>query len=65
MSERPADRHDGTDEAHLAAVLAVLTLVRADETAQGTPLQQWRARRLAAITHSGTVTQFRNEHRTA
>jgi hypothetical protein len=49
MSERPADRHDGTDEAHLAAVLAVLTLVRADETAQGTPLQQWRARRLAAL----------------
>jgi hypothetical protein len=38
----------GDDEAHLAALLAVLTAVRADE-AEETPLQQWRARRLAAL----------------
>jgi|1185.fasta_scaffold220072_2 hypothetical protein len=41
------------DEAHLAALLAVLALVRADAerhpSANGTPLQEWRARRLAAL----------------
>ncbi len=37
------------DEAHLAALLAVLTLTRADAAPHGTPLQQWRARRMAAL----------------
>ena len=39
----------GDDEAHLAALLAVLALTRADTAPQDTPLQQWRARRLAAL----------------
>jgi hypothetical protein len=37
------------DEAHVAALLAVLALTRADTVAQTTGLQQWRARRLAAL----------------
>ncbi len=49
MSEGAAPRHDGTDEAHVAALLAVLTRARADEVPHGTPLQQWRTRRLAAL----------------
>jgi hypothetical protein len=49
MSAAPAPREDDTDEAHLAAVLAVLTLVRASERQDGTPLQRWRTRRLAAL----------------
>ncbi len=39
----------GGDDAHLAALLAVLALVRADETPHGTPLQRWRAGRAAAL----------------
>ena len=37
------------DDAHLAALLAVLTLARADRAPDGTPLQQWRTRRLVAL----------------
>jgi hypothetical protein len=39
----------GDDEARVAALLAVLALTRGDAAAHGTPLQQWRARRLAAL----------------
>lgn len=46
------------DEAHLAALLAVLALARADGVQRRTPLQQWRARRLAALT-SATPTPDR------
>ena len=57
----PGDGRVGDDEAHLAALLAVLTLARADapphrvphadshRDPERTPLQQWRARRLAAL----------------
>jgi hypothetical protein len=53
----PAD-----DEAHLAALLAVLALTRADAGANGaarhgTPLEQWRARRLAALAAEGGTPQ--------
>jgi hypothetical protein len=37
------------DDAHLAALLAVLAVTRAGAAPQRTPLQQWRARRLAAL----------------
>ena len=47
--EQGGGEQGGGDEAHLAALLAVITLVRADEARHGTPLQQWRARRLAAL----------------
>ena len=40
------------DEAHLAALMAVLALTPTDATPDGTPLQQWRARRLAALSAS-------------
>jgi hypothetical protein len=44
------DAAPGTDdEAHLAALLAVLALARAQAPSRSTPLQQWRARRLAAL----------------
>jgi hypothetical protein len=47
------DADAADDEAHLAALIAVLTLTRADGTVNatltGTPLQQWRTRRLAAL----------------
>ena len=45
------------DEAHLAALLAVLTLVRGDQAPTGTPLQQWRARRIAALRLTTSDTQ--------
>ena len=41
--------HAADDEAHLAALLAVLSLTRADAPPHGTPLQHWRARRMAAL----------------
>jgi hypothetical protein len=52
--QQDGDAPGGHDEAHLAALLAVLALMRADAAreaaaAQSTPLQQWRARRLAAL----------------
>jgi hypothetical protein len=58
-----ADRSASEDEAHVAALLAALALVRAEAerhpTTNGTPLQEWRARRLAALAPehgtSGTV----------
>jgi hypothetical protein len=37
------------DGSHLAALLAVLALARADAVPDGTPLQAWRARRIAAL----------------
>ena len=42
----------GDDEAHVAALLAVLALARVDAATKGTGLQQWRARRLAALSAS-------------
>ena len=49
-SDRPAgDPPVREDEAHLAALLAVLAMTRTDAPPNGTPLQQWRARRLAAL----------------
>ena len=60
--DRTGDRADDgaagatDDEAHLAALLAVLAAARADGAReagpQGTPLQQWRERRLAALDSS-------------
>jgi hypothetical protein len=48
----PAGRPASPDEeAHLAALLAVLALAAADDDPDRTPLQQWRARRLAALSH--------------
>jgi hypothetical protein len=46
------------EETHLAALLAVLALTGGDVAASGagphsTPLQQWRARRLAALAGEG------------
>ena len=49
---RFCDGRFGDDEAHLAALLAVLALARVDPAMQGTGLQQWRARRLAALSAS-------------
>ena len=46
------DEEPYDDEAHLAALLAVLALARVDAATQGTGLQQWRARRLAALSES-------------
>jgi hypothetical protein len=48
MSDAPVE----DDEAHLAALLAVLARTRVDGVRHSTPLQQWRARRLAALTSS-------------
>jgi hypothetical protein len=44
------------DDVHLAALLAVLALTRTEVAPQGTPLQQWRARRLAALSASAART---------
>jgi hypothetical protein len=51
MTDIPVD----DDEAHLAALLAVLARARAGGVRNGTPLQQWRARRLAALPTTGGV----------
>ena len=50
--DRPCDERPRDDEAHLAALLAVLALARVDAATKGTSLQQWRARRLAALSAS-------------
>jgi hypothetical protein len=51
------------DEAHLAALLAVLALTRGDGPSPGTPLQQWRARRLAALASSTPAPERPSPHR--
>jgi hypothetical protein len=56
-SDGPApDGRLADDDVHLAALLAVLALTRADAAPHSTPLQQWRARRLAALSAKGATT---------
>ena len=59
----PPDTPAGDDEAHLAALLAVLALARADGDQHGTPLQRWRTRRLAALTSSTSASDRPSAHR--
>jgi hypothetical protein len=51
------------DEAHLAALLAVLAVAGTGRRADGTPLQQWRARRLAALRSSTSSEDLRSHRR--
>jgi hypothetical protein len=53
----------GDDEAHVAALLAVLALAREDGAPGGEPLRQWRDRRLAALKSSASRTDPRSPHR--
>jgi hypothetical protein len=54
---RAGDGPTADDDAHVAALLAVLALAQADadpsDDLPATPLQQWRYRRLAALSAEG------------